>query len=432
MANNQYVNKVVYGNQTLIDTSSVTVTPDKLLDGYTALDKTGQLITGTAPAGAGSTIVVTDENDSHGGIHRIITAVSLEGDTVTAAHLESGYTAHNSLGQPITGTLQPGVTPTGTISITTNGTHDVTNYASAIVSVQAGEPNLQAKTGITPTESSQTVTADTGYDGLSSVQIDPVSSAYVGSGITRQAAKTVTPSESEQTAVAANVYTTGIVKVGAISSTYVGSGIDQNDSSDLTASGATVNVPAGYYAEAASKSVATTTHPVPTASVNSANGLVTASHTQSTGYVTGGTTTGTLQLTTQAAATITPSETAQTAVPAGRYTTGAVTVGAVSSTYVGSGVTRKAAATITPTKSTQTIASGTYLTGTQTIAAIPAAYQDVTGVTAAAGDVVSGKTIVDSTGATVNGSLVIQHYYTGSSAPSASTGSDGDIYLQMA
>lgn len=133
----------------------------------------------------------------------------------------------------------------------------------------------------------------------------------------------------------------------------------------------------------------------------------------------------------QAKTHIEPSESSQTITPDTGYDgLSSIQIDGVSSTYVGSGVTRKSAATITPTKSTQTIASGTYLTGTQTIAAIPAAYQDVTGVTAAAGDVVSGKSIVDSTGATVNGSLVIQHYYTGSGAPSASTGANGDIYLQ--
>lgn len=129
--------------------------------------------------------------------------------------------------------------------------------------------------------------------------------------------------------------------------------------------------------------------------------------------------------------TVTPSESRQTITPdSGKTGLSSVVVEAIDNTYVGSGVTRKGAATITPAKSSQTIASGQYLTGTQTIAAIPAAYQDVTGVTAAAGDVVSGKTIVSSTGTTVNGTLVIQHYYTGSSAPSASLGSDGDIYLQ--
>lgn len=41
------INKVNYGNTTLIDTSNVTVTADKLAQGYTALDNTGTLITGT-------------------------------------------------------------------------------------------------------------------------------------------------------------------------------------------------------------------------------------------------------------------------------------------------------------------------------------------------------------------------------------------------
>ena len=129
---------------------------------------------------------------------------------------------------------------------------------------------------------------------------------------------------------------------------------------------------------------------------------------------------------------IAPTESSQTITPDNGYNgLQSVQINGISSTYVGSGVNRKAAATITPTKSQQTIQSGTYLTGTQTIAAIPAAYQDVTGVTATAGDVVSGKTIVDSTGAAVNGSLVIQHYYTGNSAPSSSLGINGDIYLQI-
>ena len=44
---NQYKNKVIYGNQTLIDLTSDTITADKLLPGYTAHDATGALITGT-------------------------------------------------------------------------------------------------------------------------------------------------------------------------------------------------------------------------------------------------------------------------------------------------------------------------------------------------------------------------------------------------
>lgn len=42
----------------------------------------------------------------------------------------------------------------------------------------------------------------------------------------------------------------------------------------------------------------------------------------------------------------------------------------------------------------------------------------------------AGVTAYDRSGTLITGSLVIQHYYTGSSAPSASTGVNGDIYLQ--
>lgn len=173
-------------------------------------------------------------------------------------------------------------------TITVNGTYvpwqtdNVDFYDSVTVNVPSSSPSLQSKS-VTPSETAQTITADSGYDGLSQVSVGAISSTYVGTGVTRQAAKTVTPSESSQTAVASGVYTTGAVTVGAISSTYVGSGVDRNDSSDLTVSGATVTAPAGYYEEAATKSVASgsATTPATTVTANpsisvSSSGLITA------------------------------------------------------------------------------------------------------------------------------------------------------------
>ena len=123
--------------------------------------------------------------------------------------------------------------------------------------------------------------------------------------------------------------------------------------SNLSASGATVTVPAGYYASQATKSVSTATQATPSITVNS-SGLITASATQTAGYVSAGTKSATKQLTTQAAKTITPSTSSQTAVASGKYTTGAITVAGdsnlvagniksgvsifgVNGTYVGSG-----------------------------------------------------------------------------------------------
>lgn len=54
------INKVQYGNTTLIDLTADTVTADKLLQGYTAHDRTGAVITGTATGGGGS---VTQDQD---------------------------------------------------------------------------------------------------------------------------------------------------------------------------------------------------------------------------------------------------------------------------------------------------------------------------------------------------------------------------------
>lgn len=95
-------------------------------------------------------------------------------------------------------------------------------------------------------------------------------------------------------------------------------------SSNLTASGATVSVPAGYYASAASKSVSTATQATPSISI-STGGLITASATQTAGYVAAGTKSGTKQMTVKAATTWTPKTTNQT-IASGTYLTGTQTI----------------------------------------------------------------------------------------------------------
>lgn len=123
---------------------------------------------------------------------------------------------------------------------------------------------------------------------------------------------------------------------------YTGT-IESKAASDLTVSGATVSVPAGYYSTAASKAVASGSATAP-ASISGTSASLT---------------TGTNTLTLSKSVSVTP------VVSAGYVSSGTAANSSVSLT---ASVTTKAAATITPGTSNQTIAAGTYLTGAQTIA----------------------------------------------------------------
>ena len=121
------------------------------------------------------------------------------------------------------------------------------------------------------------------------------------SGSFQTKTKTYTPSETAQSeTVRADVGYDALdevdVSVGAISSTYVGSSITRRTSSDLSASGATVTAPAGYYENAATKTVASGTEGTPSATkgtVNNHSINVTPSVTNAAGFISGGTHTGT-------------------------------------------------------------------------------------------------------------------------------------------
>ena len=54
---------------------------------------------------------------------------------------------------------------------------------------------------------------------------------------------------------------------------------------------------------------------------------------------------------------------------------------------------------------------------------------DLTSDTVTASNLVSGCTAHDKSGTVITGTMVIQNYYSGSSAPTSSTGNDGDIYF---
>lgn len=237
-----------------MDTTQKTVTAGTMLSGTTALKNDGTGITGNIASKSSSDLTVS-------------------GATVTAP---AGYYASSASKSVASGSV---TTPSTSITANPTISVDVTGLITASVS---------GSKSVTPTVSAGYVSSGTA--GTVSV------SGSNTQQLSTQAGTTITPTESEQTAVASGKYTTGAVKVGAISSTYVGSGITQRDSTDLTASGATVTAPAGYYAEAASKSVASGSTGTPAATkgtVSSHSVSVTPSVTNTTGYITGGTLTGT-------------------------------------------------------------------------------------------------------------------------------------------
>lgn len=341
--------------------------------------------------------------------------------TADAGNMLSGITALKNDGSTATGDIPSKSSSDLTVS-------GATVTAPAGFYDSAASKSVSTATQATPSIS---VNSSTGLVTASATQ----TAGYVSAGtkssteqLSTQAGKTVTPTESEQTAVVAGKFTTGAVKVAGISSTYVGSGIDQNDSDDLTVSGATVTTRAGYYAEDASKSVATGTAGTPTATKGTVSNhavSVTPSVTNTTGYITGGTKNGTAvsvsaselvsgTKTISASGTTDVTNYASASVAAGSATTPATTITAnpsisvsssglitatasasqsvtptVTEGYVSSGtagtvsvsgsnteqLSTQAAATITPSTSQQTaVAAGKYTTGAVVVDPIPSQY----------------------------------------------------------
>ena len=551
MANNQYVNRVDYGNSTLIDISDTTVEAGDVLAGKTFYLKSGAPATGSILSKAATTYTPTTTNQTIGanqylsGVQTILGDANLIAENIKKDVSIFGVVGTHEGGSNGTiiiedsldangGTIR-NITTTGqtiyldTLTVTDNGVYTPnTNhyYSTVTVEVEGSAPaNLQEKTNINPSTASQTITADSGYDGLSSVQINampamtlPTSAASSAtSGYTSKA--TISRSTSDQYIniptgynstsayykidAVANGAATAPASISGTSATistssntltltktvsvtpsvtagYISSGTAGNSSVSLTASvavnptptasGATVTIPAGYYSTDTSKSVTTMTLPT-SASASATSGYTskaTISRSTSdqyinigTGYnsaggyykvnaVANGSATGPTSLSGSSAALSTGTNTI-TLTKTGITTTPTVSAGYISAATASTAtvtltasVTTKAAATITPGTSDQTIASGTYLTGTQTISgdADLIASNIKTGVTifgvtgtytadatAAADEILSGETAYVN-GTKLTGSLVITTVYVGSAVPSASTGINGDIYIK--
>lgn len=268
-----------------------------------------------------------------------------------------------------------------------------------------GNYNLQSKS-VTPTKQQQNVTPDSGYYGLSDVTVGAIPAAY-------QDVSSVTAAAGDVLTGKVIVTADGKVTTGTMANNGAVSKV-------LTASDPSYTVPQGYHSgsgtvsvDPESKTVTPTTaqqtvsptegkvlstvtvEAIPAQYVDSSDATATAAQILdgATAYVDGEKVEGTMPnngAANKVLDTTTPSYT----IPAGYHSgEGAVSV---------SLETKNA----TPTKSPQTISPSTgKLLSSVSVAAIPEAYQDVTGVTATAADVLTGKTIVSAVGETVQGSM---------------------------
>ena len=155
---NEHVNKVIYGNQTLIDLTADTITAADLASGVTAHDRSGATITGTNTYDA-------DTSDAD----------------ATAAELLLNKTAYVN-GSKITGSMPNRGAVTGSIS-----------NVSTPYSIQNGYHDGSGTVGIDSTEAAKIIAGNI-KDGVS---ILGVTGTYTGEGVTAQT-KSATPYTTAQ------------------------------------------------------------------------------------------------------------------------------------------------------------------------------------------------------------------------------------------
>lgn len=123
-----------------IDLTQDTVAANKMLSGTKAHDSNGDSVTGSIPSKAAQTYTPGTADQTIAAGQYLSGAQTVKGD----ANLISGNIRSGKSIFGVAGGLIPGITPSGTKSITANGTHDVTEFANAAVNVPQG--SLTSKT----------------------------------------------------------------------------------------------------------------------------------------------------------------------------------------------------------------------------------------------------------------------------------------------
>ena len=367
--------KVILDDTTLMDVTQKTVDASNLLYGVTALKNDGTGVTGTIASKSSSDVSVSGTDVSiPAGYYPVSVSVTagtdVSEDTVTAASLLEGITAHQADGTAITGEI-PSLGAT---------TYNVSTSSRTISSGQylSGTQTIRAVT-------TSNITAANIKDGTTITVGDAGSSTRI-KNVTGTFTDASTVSSGQTAATASNIHSgysawvDGTEVIGT-ASTYAQGKTDGWSAayqkwsypSSGTTSSFTVQWPGSTYDTLTSRTY--------TLSVDS-----------SYAYLKYGSTTY-ARVTNSAASislqnkSVSPSESSQSITCDSGYDgLGTVTVGAISSTYIGSSVSRKPATIYYTSSSDQTISSGYYLSGTQTIKA-------VTTSNITAGNIKSGVTI---------------------------------------
>lgn len=330
------VNKVVYGTTTIIDISDSTVAENNLLEGCKAYGANGDVVEGKIPIYDGTRIEMFKDHgnadtDTHfgfvgnGGYHCLLEdyidakVPKTEFGDANASHVLEGKTFTSESGTKINGGI-PRYDPakmygTGEVIQTQEqgvvlieGTIDRPCYVDGSVYLEVNDQEF-GDASTTDVLEGKTFTSQYGYKVTGNIPTK-TSSNLVASGAkvivpkgyySSQAEKSV--ATTTQATPSISVSNTGLITASATQTAgYVSDGtrsathqLTTKSSSDLTANGATVTVPAGYYASDATTSVTTVDRATPTLKcekeLNGNRLIFTASATQGTGYVEGGTST---------------------------------------------------------------------------------------------------------------------------------------------
>ena len=279
----------------------------------------------------------------------------------------------------------------------------------------------QSKT-VTPTETQQTVTPDDNYDGLSSVTVNAIPSSYVGSGVSKQDSKTVTPTKSTQVAVESGVYTIGQITVNPIPSEYI-------VTSDATA--ISEDIVSGKTAYVNGVKV-TGTHECPEESggIDTSDATATASDMAEgvTAYVNGEKITGTIRVENDTYSLDNTSYFSENSyfVIYGFANEDVIIKQDTTSVELGVPMSRFGDATA------DDVVSGKYFTSSNGVKIIGthvcSSGTDTSDATAVAEDIAAGKTAYVN-GEKITGNMVVQSYYISSTEPANNFGIDGDLCL---